>query len=724
MSKLLDDLLATGNPGVHHGGPLPAFTNRLEAKGDGLSVEMNDHVGVVNDTRVNDYLTANGYAPEEWRVTGMRRSDWTMANGEQGESTRYSFERMVADWPLIDSFDWERAMANSAPAHVGVGSGDHGFVLAIGDLQIGKALSDDTPILTYNRGWANHGDIVPGDYVYGVDGTPREVLAVTGSSVMELRRVHFDGKASLLASRGHRWSGVRRYHPVNYRKTGVNWEWREGTCSTDDLAALQGDSDRMPMRSFRLPSIEAPLRDLADLPIDPYILGFWLGDGSSWSGLITKGKQDADWLNTLGYQIVPNGKCHMVRIEGLTELLGGAGLYRNKHVPEEYLLACTYQRRALLQGLLDSDGHCSPKGAVEFSNTNRDLVDAVAFLAASLGYKATISGPQVGTLNGVAKLTYWRVTFMSDASNPVFLMPRKADRQNVSPQDVTKHHFVQRITDAGFGWAQCLTVDGGMYLAGRELIPTHNCDGDGIEGTVGRAFEYINQAAGTLEWYRNSGFTIGSAHIAWLGDHIEGFESQGGKNAWRTPLGLTDQLRIMRRIMLYAATMFAPLVDRLTMAAVPGNHGRISAANGSVTRADDNFDTDCLIAVGDALAMNPGAYGHVELFTPGIDRVSVTVEVANTVICHVHGHQYAPGKHWAWWQGQQFGGALSGVDVLLAGHLHHFMLDTWGKLLFVQVPSLESESTWVRQLKGIPGNPGVVVALTSDGNFGPIEVIR
>ncbi len=248
-------------------------------------------------------------------------------------------------------------------------------------------------------------------------------------------------------------------------------------------------------------------------------------------------------------------------------------------------------------------------------------------------------------------------------------------------------------------------------------------DGDGIEGTVARAIEYIDRAATALLWYREAGYGIGTAHIAWLGDHIEGFESQGGKNSHRTPLGLTDQVRIMRRIMLHAAVAFAPLVDKLTMAAVPGNHGRITTGNGGNTRADDNWDTDCLVAVGDALLMNPDAFGHVEIYVPGIDEVHVTLDVAGTTISHVHGHQWTPGKHFDWWQGQQFGGALVGVDVLLAGHLHHFLLDTWGKLMFLQVPALEDESAWYRQRKGVPGNPGVVVALTLDGRVSPIEVI-
>lgn len=388
MSTLLNELLATGNPGLRLNGGSPTLTSRLEVLKNGdLKVELNDAQGAVNGQVVDDYLSANGYDPEEWAVATMRRSDWTMANGKLGESVRYTFVRLNLANPFIDNYDWERAFANSVPPHEHMGTGDRGFILAIGDLQIGKV------------------------------------------------------------------------------------------------------------------------------------------------------------------------------------------------------------------------------------------------------------------------------------------------------------------------------------------------DGDGIEGTVTRAFDYIDRAAAALLWYRESGVKIGTAHIAWLGDHIEGFESQGGKTSWRTPLGLTDQLRVMRRIMLHAAVTFAPLVDRLTMAAVPGNHGRVVTGNGSNTRSDDNFDTDCLVAVSDALSMNPNAFKHVEIYTPGADEVSVTVNVAGTIVGHVHGHQWQPGKHFEWWKGQQFGGFLAGVDVLLAGHLHHFVVDTWGRSMFIQVPSLEGESTWYRQAKGVPGNPGVVIALTNGARLSPIEVI-
>lgn len=280
-------------------------------------------------------------------------------------------------------------------------------------------------------------------------------------------------------------------------------------------------------------------------------------------------------------------------------------------------------------------------------------------------------------------------------------------------------HLVDRVLSNADASHPCLTEDNSAFVLAIGDLQIGKADGDGVEGTIARAIGFIDEAA---ERYVGDGAIPGHVHIAWLGDHIEGFESQKGANVWRTPLGLTDQLRIMRRIMLYAVQTFAPLCSRLTMAAVPGNHGRVTS-NGAMTTYSDNFDTDCLIAVSDAVKMAPEAYGHVEFFVPAEDELTVVVEVGGAVVAHAHGHQWSPGKHMRWWKDQSFGGYLGGADILLAGHLHHLLIDTEGKRMFLQVPSLESESTWWRHRKGTPGNPGVVTMVIRDGKVPTIGVI-
>lgn len=263
-------------------------------------------------------------------------------------------------------------------------------------------------------------------------------------------------------------------------------------------------------------------------------------------------------------------------------------------------------------------------------------------------------------------------------------------------------------------------------------------DGDGAEGTLQRGIEGLNEAADLLAWHRKR-FAIGHVHVAWLGDHVEGFQSQGGANVWRTQLTLSEQMRLSRRLMEHAMELFAPLCTRLTMAAVPGNHGETTRFAGKgVTRYDDSHDTEGLIALSEAAKYNPKAFGHVEFYVPDTDEMTVVLDVAGTTVAHVHGHQFRSGKHLDWWQGQDFGGgAIRGADVLVAGHLHHELVEEqgWVQTLptgetaksvrtFIQTPALESESTWWRHAKGVTGSPGLIVGVTKDGLLRGLEVVR
>ncbi|MEU2111493.1 hypothetical protein [Streptomyces sp. NPDC019507] len=251
-------------------------------------------------------------------------------------------------------------------------------------------------------------------------------------------------------------------------------------------------------------------------------------------------------------------------------------------------------------------------------------------------------------------------------------------------------------------------------------------DGDGYEGTIKRAMDCIDRAVELLETYRER-FSIEHVHLAWLGDHIEGFVSQGGANTWRTQLTLTEQIRLTRRLMAYAIIRFAPMVSRLTVVAVPGNHGEAVRPGGKgVTRYDDSHDTEALISVSEALTLAGEEYAHVEVYVPDTDELTVVVECSGTVVAHAHGHQWRSGKHFEWWRGQAFdkASAMHSADLLLAGHLHHELIDTDGPRTFVQVPAMESESTWWRHRTGTRGAPGLMVLITRDGQVPVKEVVR
>lgn len=253
-------------------------------------------------------------------------------------------------------------------------------------------------------------------------------------------------------------------------------------------------------------------------------------------------------------------------------------------------------------------------------------------------------------------------------------------------------------------------------------------DGDGIDGTLERALRYIDDAVSS---YRVAAEThnIVEVTIAWLGDHGEGFVSQNGANVWRTTLTNTEQQRLTRRVMAYAIKRFAEVVPSsipINVVAVPGNHGEtVRFAGKGTTRYSDSYDTEALVAVADALEL-AGGYENVKTFVPTNDEMVVVLDVADTRVGFVHGHQHKPGKHFEWLTGQAFNkrSPLRDVDVLVEGHLHHYHVDTRNGVTFIGIPAVESESTWFRHRTGITGDPGAVVAIVADGNVLSQEVIR
>lgn len=264
------------------------------------------------------------------------------------------------------------------------------------------------------------------------------------------------------------------------------------------------------------------------------------------------------------------------------------------------------------------------------------------------------------------------------------------------------------------------------FVIGIADMQLGKADGDGTEGTVARTLANIDAAAERYKAMRYR-HPLGHIHVGWLGDHLEGFVSQGGANAWRTELPLSDQIELAAELMLYAVRVFAPLAPRVTMVAVPGNHGEtVRFAGKGLTRYDDSFDTLALKQVAKIIRENPDAYGHVECFTPHKDELTYTLDVAGTRIGHMHGHQITgKGKHFDWWKGQALGDQpIGGADIILAGHLHALLIEQSSGRTFIRVPALESRSQWWKHRTGEIAAPGIVTLVAANGAWSDLAVIR
>jgi predicted phosphodiesterase len=247
-------------------------------------------------------------------------------------------------------------------------------------------------------------------------------------------------------------------------------------------------------------------------------------------------------------------------------------------------------------------------------------------------------------------------------------------------------------------------------------------DGDGTEGVVTRVLASIDKGVAEFKRLRKSN-KIGLVHQAWLGDCGEGNVSQGGRNMWRTELTITEQYRVFRRLALYAIDQFAPLVERIEVDVVNGNHDEAQRQPVS-TRYDDGHATEAMIALSDALEMNPQSYGHIKIFVPAKEEAFLTREVGSSIMTHAHGHQWRKGKAFEWWAGQALNLHSAGASqFLLHGHTHEFEVHAKRSRVEICVPTFESESTYWRVTHGDVARTGALIMITNGLEFKDLAIV-
>ncbi len=168
--------------------------------------------------------------------------------------------------------------------------------------------------------------------------------------------------------------------------------------------------------------------------------------------------------------------CHSA-VGTLQARLRAIGVLGDKHIPTDYLRAAEPQRRALLAGLLDTDGTVASGGTVQFCVTNRQLVEDVKELIVSLGYRCQTSTKRV---NGhtEASSTAYTLTFSTD--DRVFALPRKVlahkERRASASTVRSRSRFIVDVRPVASVPVRCVEVDNPdhLYLSGRSMIPTHN----------------------------------------------------------------------------------------------------------------------------------------------------------------------------------------------------------------------------------------------------------
>ncbi len=344
----------------------------------------------------------------------------------------------------------------------------------------GKQLAVDTPIPTPD-GFVPMGGLRVGDTVFDETGAPCHVVAKSEvDSTEKAYRLTFRDGSSIVAGERHLWN--------------VEYIWgkpKKMLLTTEEiyrkaLHLKNSPSEKTASRSpIRIPVCGALRTDERPLPVDPYLYGYWLGNGNATKPEITVRTCDvADLKALIPYE--PRG-CYPQRGEGsyvlryneLKKILVKS--FRDKTIDPLYLRASEAQRWELLKGLMDSDGCVSDRKSQSiYVSTVKGLAETVRELLWSLGLKNAMTEQPSSRYGKPTGETLYTVRFTAFADKPVSKLNRKKCRQKGRVKKTRScFHYLKSIEPLDEKVEmQCIQVDSlsHQYLAGKSMVPTHNSE--------------------------------------------------------------------------------------------------------------------------------------------------------------------------------------------------------------------------------------------------------
>ena len=407
----------------------------------------------------------------------------------------------------------------------------------------GKCFAINTPILMYDGSIKNVQDVIDGDVLMGDDSTPRNVLGL-GSGKDEM----YD----IIAIRGEKYT-VNSEHILSLKPSGLNRVRQvrnmNGTIGYK-ANIFNCETYKMEYKTFRTSDeatqyvfdktlhneiLDISVKDYLELPenirdhlkgyktsvefpkkqvmFDPYIVGVWLGDGSSAKSEITN--QDCKILHYLMTELkkydmklsymykYQYGMVHDLQQPGqyghgkniFRNTLKHYNLWNNKHIPNDYKINDRETRLQLLAGLLDTDGYYDTRmNTFEITQKNKVLSDDILFLARSLGFYASQTQVNKHCMykNEKRTGTYYRIFICGDGLCDI---PTKCDRKRATDRIRNKSHLVHaiKVIPVGRGDYYGFEIDGNRRFVLGNFTVAHNTQlaKEGISKILGREFAFI-----------------------------------------------------------------------------------------------------------------------------------------------------------------------------------------------------------------------------------------
>ena len=344
----------------------------------------------------------------------------------------------------------------------------------------GKCLGIDTKILMFDGTIKKVQDIKVGDILMGDDSTPRNVLTLA--------------------------RGREQMYKISSKK-GDSY-----TCNESHILSLKSSSrhsklikkgdiiDISVLEYLNLPKCfhgrggvllgyKTPIQfESKEIKFDPYLLGYWLGDGTSRNTGITtqesyvikyivnlfKNKHTDLYLKYTGFQY--DYRINSIKNKNsFKDFLREKNLLNNKHIPHDYLCNSRENRLALLAGIIDSDGYFN-KNCIEIVQKNEKLLDDIVYLARSLGfacYKKKVLKTCTNSKEGPKKGIYFLTNIYGKGIEEIpTLCPRKKGYERKQIKDALTYRLqIEKLdVDDYYGFE----IDGNRRFVLSDFTVTHN----------------------------------------------------------------------------------------------------------------------------------------------------------------------------------------------------------------------------------------------------------
>lgn len=355
------------------------------------------------------------------------------------------------------------------------------LTILTGDTGMGKAGTIESLVLTPD-GWVEMGSLKVGDLVLNQDGEAVPVIGVYHQGVKEVFKVTTKDGGTTVVCGEHLWE----CQTSNDRARG-----KSRVIDTNEMKGIlyRGDG----ALNISIPTVKnVSLGE--SLTIDPYLLGFLLGDGSISQSSIRLTTSNQKAIDQISKRLPSNVSLSPVGKRGiefnlsakrgqknpvkkaLVELgLHGCKSYE-KFIPDTCFNLSHDDRVLLLQGLLDSDGSCEKTGVVRFSSASKVLVEGVSTLVRSLGGVVGKVSERTTSYTHKGQKKQGRISHRITINLPEHIQPFgfcDAKQARVKPRKVTR--YIKSIEPAGTAECVCIAVDSPRRLyVTDDYIVTHN----------------------------------------------------------------------------------------------------------------------------------------------------------------------------------------------------------------------------------------------------------